>query len=63
MDSRWYAEVGIATGRRGIHVQRTVARRDVTIGATSILAKVTRDRLLLDLDARWPQYGFARHKS
>ena len=36
--------------------------RDAAIGAASILAKVTRDRLLLELDARWPQYGFARHK-
>lgn len=36
--------------------------RDAAIGAASILAKVTRDRLLLALDARWPQYGFARHK-
>ena len=36
--------------------------RDAAIGAASILAKVTRDRLLLALDARFPQYGFARHK-
>lgn len=32
------------------------------ISAASILAKVTRDRLLVDLDARYPAYGFARHK-
>jgi ribonuclease HII len=32
------------------------------ISAASILAKVTRDRQCLDLDARWPQYGFAVHK-
>ena len=32
------------------------------ISAASILAKVTRDRELLELDARYPQYGFARHK-
>lgn len=36
--------------------------RDAAIGAASILAKVTRDRLLVELDALWPQYGFARHK-
>ena len=36
--------------------------RDAAIGAASILAKVTRDRLMLELDAHWPQYGFARHK-
>ena len=32
------------------------------IGAASILAKVTRDRLLVALDAMYPEYGFARHK-
>ena len=33
-----------------------------TIAAASIIAKVTRDRLMCELDARYPQYGFARHK-
>ena len=33
-----------------------------SIAAASIVAKVTRDRLLADLDAQYPQYGFARHK-
>ncbi|MBA4255285.1 MAG: ribonuclease HII [Polaromonas sp.] len=32
------------------------------ISAASILAKVTRDRLLLELDAQYPAYGFAGHK-
>ena len=32
------------------------------ISAASILAKVTRDRLLDELDQRHPAYGFARHK-
>jgi len=32
------------------------------IGAASILAKVTRDRLMCELDPRYPAYGFARHK-
>ncbi len=36
--------------------------RDPAIGAASILAKVTRDRMMLELHARWPHYGFARHK-
>lgn len=36
--------------------------RDAAIGAASILAKVTRDRLMLELHERWPHYGFARHK-
>ena len=33
-----------------------------SIAAASILAKVTRDRYMLELDARFPQYGFAAHK-
>ena len=33
-----------------------------SIAAASILAKVTRDRLMRELDAQYPQYGFARHK-
>lgn len=33
-----------------------------SIAAASILAKVTRDRYMLDMDALYPQYGFARHK-
>ena len=32
------------------------------ISAASILAKVTRDRQMLDLDAQYPQFGFAKHK-
>ncbi|MGD9888809.1 MAG: ribonuclease HII [Halothiobacillaceae bacterium] len=32
------------------------------ISAASILAKVARDRTLLDLHTRFPQYGFNRHK-
>jgi len=32
------------------------------IAAASILAKVHRDRLCIELDAAHPQYGFARHK-
>jgi ribonuclease HII len=32
------------------------------IGAASILAKVTRDREMEELDMQFPEYGFARHK-
>jgi ribonuclease HII len=32
------------------------------ISAASILAKVTRDRMLVTLDALYPEYGFAAHK-
>lgn len=33
-----------------------------SIGAASILAKVARDRLMCNLDQRFPGYGFAAHK-
>jgi len=32
------------------------------ISAASIIAKVTRDRMMVELDAIYPQYGFAQHK-
>ncbi|MCY4129435.1 MAG: ribonuclease HII [Gammaproteobacteria bacterium] len=32
------------------------------ISAASILAKVTRDRMMVEYDATYPQYGFDRHK-
>lgn len=32
------------------------------IGAASIIAKVHRDQLMLELDARFPEYGFREHK-
>ena len=37
-------------------------RRCTAIAAASILAKVTRDRLMCELHARDPRYGFDRHK-
>ncbi|MBP3428404.1 MAG: ribonuclease HII [Clostridia bacterium] len=33
-----------------------------SIAAASILAKVTRDRIMRELDAMYPQYGFAKNK-
>ena len=44
---------------------KTVVKGDslsANIAAASILAKVTRDRLLEDLDETYPAYGFAVHK-
>jgi ribonuclease HII len=48
-----------------IMAQRAVVHGDsrcTAIAAASILAKVTRDRLMLELHARDPRYGFDRHK-
>ncbi len=44
---------------------RAVVKGDATsasIGAASILAKVSRDRYMLELDRQYPQYQLAKHK-
>lgn len=44
---------------------KTVVKGDAlseSIAAASILAKVSRDRVLMELDAAYPMYGFAAHK-
>ncbi len=33
-----------------------------SIAAASVLAKVSRDRVMVELDKQYPQYGFAKHK-
>ena len=45
--------------------QQSIIRGDsqsLSIAAASILAKVTRDRLMCELDGQFPHYGFAQHK-
>jgi len=44
---------------------RPVVRGDslsASIAAASILAKTARDRVMVELDEAWPEYGFAAHK-
>jgi len=36
--------------------------KSYSIAAASVLAKVTRDRMMIEFDRQWPQYGFAAHK-
>ena len=36
--------------------------KSMSIAAASILAKVSRDRLLYEYDRQYPEYGFAKHK-
>lgn len=36
--------------------------KSASIAAASIIAKVTRDRLMVEYDKKYPQYGFAVHK-
>lgn len=45
--------------------QQTIVKADAKIfscSAASIIAKVTRDRLMRKLDKKYPAYGFAKHK-
>jgi ribonuclease HII len=45
--------------------QQSIIRGDqhsLSIAAASILAKVTRDRYMIEMDGRFPAYGFALHK-
>lgn len=34
----------------------------LSIAAASVIAKVTRDRIMLELDEKYPEYGFKKHK-
>ncbi|MDA1334963.1 MAG: ribonuclease HII [bacterium] len=36
--------------------------KEPLIAAASVVAKVTRDRMMVEVDSKYPQYGFARHK-
>jgi ribonuclease HII len=45
--------------------QRTIIKGDrscISIAAASIVAKVARDEIMIELDKRYPEYGFAEHK-
>ena len=35
--------------------------KSITIAAASVIAKVTRDRMLIELDKQYPEYGFAKN--
>lgn len=36
--------------------------KSITIAAASVIAKVTRDRMMLEIDKKYPEYGFKNHK-
>ena len=54
-----YAIPGLATPNLAVWKGDQVA---ISISAASILAKVYRDRIMIQLDAEFPEYGFAGHK-
>ena len=47
-----YPTLGVWKGDQVVH----------TISAASIIAKVTRDRIMIELDKKYPIYGLAKHK-
>ena len=53
-------------GKPGLSIaERTIIKGDaksVSIAAASILAKVSRDRYMLEADKKYPEYQFAKHK-
>lgn len=61
-------EFALIDGNRnkGITIPNTTVvkgdSRSASIAAASILAKVSRDRYMEELDRRYPEYGFTRHK-
>ena len=36
--------------------------KSISIAAASVIAKVTRDRMMIELDKKYPMYGFKKHK-
>jgi len=61
-------ELALVDGNRAPHLScqvRTIIGGDASepaISAASIIAKVARDREMVELDARYPGYGLAKHK-
>jgi ribonuclease HII len=57
VDARRIPDVGVP--------QQGIVKGDsksLSIAAASVVAKTTRDALMVEAEARWPGYGFARHK-
>ncbi len=61
-------DLALIDGNRNSGIEypsRAVVKGDslcASIAAASVLAKVTRDRYMTELDERYPGYGFAKHK-
>ena len=67
-DLRTTPDIVLIDGNRAPELSvptKTIVKGDslsASIAAASILAKVTRDRLMEELDEQYPEYGFAVHK-
>jgi ribonuclease HII len=62
VDGRWVPR--LPRGWEAVRVEPVVDAdaRSLAVAAASVVAKTTRDRLMLRLDRLYPEYGFARHK-
>lgn len=54
-----YPVAGLATPTLSMYKGDSIS---IAIGAASIVAKVTRDRIMVEMDQRYPGYGFSSHK-
>jgi len=61
-------DYALVDGRKGISLDMPFEclvkgdARSMSIAAASIIAKVTRDEIMIDYEKEYPGYGFARHK-
>ena len=63
-DEKEIDEINILQAGLGV-ATKTIVKGDansMSIAAASILAKVTRDRFMLEMDEKYPEYQFAKHK-
>lgn len=60
-----YALIDGNMAPRGIRPCLTIIKGDsksLSVAAASVLAKVSRDRLMIEMDEKYPEYGFKKHK-
>jgi ribonuclease HII len=64
IDGNRFDPRGLPDGTRNISFTTIVAgdASSFSIAAASIIAKVTRDRIMVEYDGQFPGYGFAKHK-
>ncbi len=65
IDGKFTLDLSTESARVSSCGQKAVIKGDaksISIAAASIVAKVTRDHIMEDMDRVYPEYGFARHK-
>ncbi len=63
-DCRVLLDGGLHAGEAYAHQETIIGgdAKETIIAMASVVAKVSRDRLMVSLDAHYPAYGFAKHK-